>query len=701
MRRLWPALALVATVAALLATGAAADAPVLNLPSSPVTVEATGPQTPVSFSVSATDADDLTGVPTVSCSPASGDSFPVGTTTVNCSATSSGTDPTPGAMTSGSFDVTVVDSTPPQISGASDVSAEATSAAGAVVTFSPTASDAVAGSPPVNCAPSSGSTFPIGTTTVNCSASDGTNTANASFGVTVHDTTAPSFSGVPGAIGAEATSPSGAVVDYTSPTASDLVDGATSVSCSPGSGSTFPLGTTIVNCSSTDAHGNIGSTSFAIDVHDTTLPSVQQPANLDVPATSAGGAVVNYPLPQGSDVAGSVHTDCDPASGSTFPIGTTTVSCLVTDNHGNGVTVTFTITVSAGKAVLKGVPDDRTVEATGPDGAQVNFALPTATDAVNGARPAPCSPVPGSTFKIGKTTVTCAAGGASASFVVTVTDTTPPKLDGVPPNQRKLVNGVARASVPYETPSAADTVAGTVAVSCSPASGASFKLGSTKVTCQAKDAHGNVASASFLVQVLDRTAPPRVPHVEAHLNGKDTMVSWKRWAGGDGVGVQVVRRPGHGKAASAVVYSGSATSFVDTDVKPGVKYEYFVFVVDRAGNHSQPATTFALLPIGPLKTPFDGEEVSDSPLFSWLAAAHADYYNVQVWLIRRKGPPVKIFTAWPSTNRLQLPDSWTYQHKRHRLRRGTFRWYVWPGIGPLADAKYGDLLGAGTFVFAG
>jgi hypothetical protein len=38
------------------------------------------------------------------------------------------------------------------------------------------------------------------------------------------------------------------------------------VTCDPGAGSTFPIGTTTVSCQSTDAHGNTGVASFTIAV---------------------------------------------------------------------------------------------------------------------------------------------------------------------------------------------------------------------------------------------------------------------------------------------------------------------------------------------------------------------------------------------------------------------------------------------------
>jgi hypothetical protein len=63
----------------------------------------------------------------------------------------------------------------------------------------------------------------------------------------------------------DATSPAGAVVTYTV-TATDAVDPAPTVSCSPASGSTFPIGTTTVSCTASDASGNTSSGSFRVTV---------------------------------------------------------------------------------------------------------------------------------------------------------------------------------------------------------------------------------------------------------------------------------------------------------------------------------------------------------------------------------------------------------------------------------------------------
>ena len=82
---------------------------------------------------------------------------------------------------------------------------------------------------------------------------------------------------------------------------------------------------------------------------DATAPSfVTSPPSLTVPPTSAAGAVVAYTLPTATDATSGVSpagVSCAPASGSTFPLGTTTVSCMVADNAGNVTKGAFTVTV--------------------------------------------------------------------------------------------------------------------------------------------------------------------------------------------------------------------------------------------------------------------------------------------------------------------------------------------------------------------
>ena len=166
--------------------------------------------------------------------------------------------------------------------------------------------------------PPSGSTFALDTTTVNLSATDANgNTGTASFHVTIRDTTPPVISATADITGIEATGPGGAVVMFTAPTASDLVDGAVSVSADHASGSSFPVGTTTVHFTATDAHGNHATSTFHVTVVDSTAPVISPPTDITAEATSAAGAVVTFDATASDVVDGSLIVVANPPSGST------------------------------------------------------------------------------------------------------------------------------------------------------------------------------------------------------------------------------------------------------------------------------------------------------------------------------------------------------------------------------------------------
>jgi hypothetical protein len=190
----------------------------------------------------------------------------------------------------------------------------------------------------------SGSTFALGTTTVSASATDVSgNRASGSFTVTVRDTTAPVIT-LPANQTLEATSAAGAVATF-SASAQDIVSGNVGVTFNQSSGSTFPLGTTTVNASATDQAGNTASGSFTVIVQDTTPPVITLPGNQTLEATSAAGAVATFTASAQDIVSGNVAVTFNHPSGSTFPLGTTTVIAGAADAAGNSSSGTFTITV--------------------------------------------------------------------------------------------------------------------------------------------------------------------------------------------------------------------------------------------------------------------------------------------------------------------------------------------------------------------
>ena len=252
-------------------------APTLHLPTVAAT-EATGPATPVSYTVSVTDNEDPS--PTVSCTPSSGSGFAVGTTTVNCT----GTDAS-GNTATGSFPVTVTDTTAPTIAAGVDATAEATGPTGAHVSYTvPAASDLVDGSITPVCAPAPGALFALGATLVTCAATDAHgNSSHTTLTVTVRDTTAPSLT-VPVSVVADATTPTGGHASW-STSATDLVDPSPTVTCVPASGSFFAIGDTTVSCTATDAAGNTSAPkTFTVHVNNVS----EEFANLTTVVDSLG-----------------------------------------------------------------------------------------------------------------------------------------------------------------------------------------------------------------------------------------------------------------------------------------------------------------------------------------------------------------------------------------------------------------------------
>ena len=143
----------------------------------------------------------------------------------------------------------------------------------------------------------------------------------------------------------------GAVVTFVS-TATDDVGCVATVVCTPASGSFFPVATTPVTCTATDAAGQMASCVFAVTIVDAQVPTITCPANLNVPATTTMGttlgAIVNYSAPTVSDNCPGVGAPvCVPTSGSFFQLGVTTVNCTVADTAGNTTACSFTITVGS------------------------------------------------------------------------------------------------------------------------------------------------------------------------------------------------------------------------------------------------------------------------------------------------------------------------------------------------------------------
>ncbi|MBK6859733.1 MAG: HYR domain-containing protein [Saprospiraceae bacterium] len=151
----------------------------------------------------------------------------------------------------------------------------------------------------------------------------------------------------------------GAVYTYTTPVGTDNCPGANTVrTAGLASGATFPIGPTTVTYKVTDGVGLTATCSFTITVLDNEKPMITCPANI-VDSTGVDSCIKKVTF------AVSATDNCELApisyshtSGSTFPIGTTTVTVTATDLSGNSKTCSFTITINRRTEKCNGKDDD-------------------------------------------------------------------------------------------------------------------------------------------------------------------------------------------------------------------------------------------------------------------------------------------------------------------------------------------------------
>ncbi|MDA7990819.1 MAG: HYR domain-containing protein [Gammaproteobacteria bacterium] len=149
-------------------------------------------------------------------------------------------------------------------------------------------------------------------------------------------------------------------------------------------------------------------------------------------------------------------------------------------------------------------PPDITAEATGPLTALDlgRPSVPLDHDVYNDA--------PGA-FPVGDTVVGWVTTGSGnfthvANQTVTITDTTPPEISGVPPRSPATTASNGTYPVIFEMPTAYDLVDGNVGVSASHDPYAHLPIGNTTVVFTASDSSGNVSTYSIIIMVEPSSA---------------------------------------------------------------------------------------------------------------------------------------------------------------------------------------------------
>ncbi|MGB1031294.1 MAG: HYR domain-containing protein, partial [Flavobacteriales bacterium] len=309
----------------------------------------------------------------------SGEQFPVGITTVTYEATDGF-----GNTAQCSFTVEVLDEELPTIVCPENIAVNNDlGICGAVVEYElPITTD--------NCAVAelnligglaSGEVFPVGTTDVTYEVIDlYGNQTECTFAVTVSDNEAPVITACTEDVVVENDEGAcGAVVVYNLPEATDNCE-VTEVLLLAGldSGEFFEEGTTLITYGFVDAAGNQSICTFNVTVNDTEAPSIICQNDVTVENDfGICGAVVEYnePLVDDNCAVDSLTLIAGPISGSTFDVGTTTITYEVVDASGNTSTCSFDIIVEDTEDPTIACPEDINQE-----DAYIEYALPIFTD---------------------------------------------------------------------------------------------------------------------------------------------------------------------------------------------------------------------------------------------------------------------------------------------------------------------------------
>ena len=185
------------------------------------------------------------------------------------------------------------------------------------------------------------------------------------------------------------------------------ISSSASVACLPPSGSTFPIGDTMVQCVATDACGNTNACTFLVKVMDMQPPAITCP--LDIIASADAGqsskSNVTYTATATDNCPG-VIVACNPPSGSTFPVGMNTVMCAAADASVNTASCNFRVVIGTNQLPMIQCPTDILASTDAGQCSRSNVTFAAMATNNNPDITVSCMPPSGSTFPKGTNIVT-------------------------------------------------------------------------------------------------------------------------------------------------------------------------------------------------------------------------------------------------------------------------------------------------------
>nr|WP_275113179.1 putative Ig domain-containing protein [Staphylococcus epidermidis] len=305
------------------------------------------------------------------------------------------------------------------------------------------------------------------------------------------------------------------------------------------SGTPSEVGSYDITVTTTDENGNSETTTFTIDVEDTTKPTVEsvadqtQEINTEIEPIkieardNSGQAVTNKVdgLPDGVTFDEATNT----ISGTPSEVGSYTVTVTTTDESGNATETTFTIDVEdTTKPTVEDIANQTQevnteiepikIEATDNSGQAVTnkvdglpdgVTFDEATNTISG------TPSEVGSYDITVTTTDKNGNSETTTFTIDVQDTTKPTVESVADQTQEVNTEITPITIESEDNSGqtvTNKVDGlpdgvTFDEATNTISGTPSKVGSYDITVTTTDENGNATKTTFTIDVEDTTTP--------------------------------------------------------------------------------------------------------------------------------------------------------------------------------------------------
>ncbi|MCG2126164.1 putative Ig domain-containing protein [Staphylococcus epidermidis] len=386
------------------------------------------------------------------------------------------------------------------------------------------------------------------------------------------------------------------------------------------SGTPSEVGSYDITVTTTDESGNSETTTFTIDVKDTTKPTVESVADqtqevnteiepIKIEATdNSGQAVTNKVdgLPDGVTFDEATNT----ISGTPSEVGSYDITVTTTDESGNSETTTFTIDVKdTTKPTVESVADQTQevnteiepikIEATDNSGQAVTnkveglpdgVTFDEATNTISG------TPNEVGSYDITVTTTDESGNATETTFTINVEDTTKPTVEDIADQTQEVNTEITPIKI-EATDNSGQAVTNKVEglpdgvtfdEATNTISGTPSEVGSYTVTVTTTDESGNATETTFTIDVED-TTKPTVESVADQTQEINTEIEPIKIEATDNSG-QAVTNKVDGLPAG-VTFDETTNTISGTPSKVG-SYDITVTTTDESGNSE--TTTFTI-----------------------------------------------------------------------------------------------------------